>query len=71
MLLKDSSQALIPSAGGSGSFGRGLEVIKARNPGEAKWARKQGGSFAEQRRREAQKTRVGFVHNNQKRECPS
>jgi len=41
--------------------------MKARNAGEARWAKKQGGSFIDQRRREAMKTRVGFVHNSQKR----
>ena len=66
--LADPSQALVPVAGGQGAFGRGLEVMKARNAGEAKWAKKQGRSFKDQRVREAHKTRVGFVHNNQKRE---
>ncbi|ORX34346.1 hypothetical protein BD324DRAFT_635486 [Kockovaella imperatae] len=66
LLLQDSNKALVPTAGGAGSFGRGLEVIKARNAGEAKWAKKQGRSFNESRRREAQRTRVAFVHNNQK-----
>lgn len=42
--------------------------MKARNAGEAKWARKQAGSFKDIRVREAFKTRIGYVHNNQKRE---
>ena len=66
--LADPTLALVPIAGGSGGFGRGLQVVKARNAGEAKWARKQGRSFNEQRRRTDHATRVGFVHNNQKRE---
>ena len=67
--LADPTQALVPVAGGSGGFGRGLQVVKARNAGEAKWARKQGRSFNEQRRRTDFATRIGFVHNNQKRQC--
>ena len=66
--LADPSQALVPVSGGQGAYGRGLQVIKARNAGEAKWARKQGRSFKDQRVKEALKTRVGFVHNSQKRE---
>jgi pre-60S factor REI1 len=68
--LADPTQALVPVAGGSGGFGRGLQVMKARNAGEAKWAKKQGRSFNEQRRRTEHQTRVGFVHNNQKRTSP-
>jgi len=42
--------------------------MKARNAGEAKWAKRQARSHIDQRKREAHKTRVGYVHNNQKRE---
>jgi pre-60S factor REI1 len=66
--LADPSLALVPVAGGQGAFGRGLEVMKARNAGEAKWARQQARSHLDQRKKEAMKTRVGYVHNNQKRE---
>lgn len=66
--LADPSQALVPVAGGHGAYGKGLQVMKARNAGEAKWAKQQARSFKDQRAREAHKTRVGFVHNNQKRE---
>ena len=66
--LADPTQALIPVAGGQGSFGRGLEVMKARNAGEAKWAKRQASTYKDQRCREAFKTRVGFVGNNQRRE---
>lgn len=69
--LADPSSALVPVAGGHGAFGRGLEVVKARNAGEAAWAKKQGRSFKDQRAREAFKTKVGFRNNNQKRKFPS
>lgn len=42
-------------------------MVKARNAGEAAWAKKQGRSFKDQRAREAFKTKVGFRNNNQKR----
>jgi len=66
--LKDTSQAVIPAAGGSGAFGKGLQVMKVRNAGEAAWAKRQGRSFNDKQRKEAVRTRVGFVHNNQKRQ---
>lgn len=69
--LADPTQALVPVAGGHGAFGRGLQVMKARNAGEAKWAKRQARSHIEQRKREAFKTRVGYVHNNQKRKHDS
>ncbi|WWC59156.1 uncharacterized protein I303_101704 [Kwoniella dejecticola CBS 10117] len=64
--LADPSLALVPVAGGLGAFGKGQELMKARNAGEAKWAQRQGRSFNDQRVKEQYKTRVGFVHNNQK-----
>ncbi|WVW78779.1 hypothetical protein I302_100741 [Kwoniella bestiolae CBS 10118] len=64
--LADPSLALVPVAGGHGAFGRGQELMKARNAGEAKWAKRQGRSFKDQKYREQFKTRVGFTHNNQK-----
>lgn len=67
-LLADPSQALIPVAGGAGGYGRGLEVMKARNAGEAKWAKKQAQGFHDQKARQLHKTKMGFKHNNQKRE---
>jgi hypothetical protein len=66
--LADPSQALIPVSGGHGGYGKGLQTVKARNAGEAKWAKKAGKSFRDQRTREDHKTRVGYVHNSQKRE---
>lgn len=65
--LADPSAALVPVAGGHGAFGRGLDVVKARNAGEATWAKKQGKSFKDQRTREQFRTKVGFRNNNQKR----
>lgn len=67
--LADPSLALVPAAGGAGGFGRGLEVMKARNAGEARWARKEAQSFKDQRARQAHQTKMGFKHNNQKRQC--
>ncbi|WVQ97780.1 hypothetical protein IAU59_004894 [Kwoniella sp. CBS 9459] len=64
--LADPSLALVPVAGGHGAFGRGQELMKARNAGEAKWARRQGRSFKDQYVKEQYKTKIGFVHNNQK-----
>ncbi|KAK8846717.1 hypothetical protein IAR55_005804 [Kwoniella newhampshirensis] len=64
--LADSSLALVPVAGGHGAFGRGQELMKARNAGEAKWARRQARSFHDQRSKELHKTKMGFVHNSQK-----
>ncbi|KAK4689792.1 pre-60S factor REI1, partial [Tremellales sp. Uapishka_1] len=64
--LADPTQALVPVAGGHGGFGKGLQVVKARNAGEARWAKQQGKSFKDQRIREDHKTKVGFVHNSQK-----
>jgi pre-60S factor REI1 len=65
--LADPSLALIPIAGGMGKYGRGLEMMKARNPGEAKWARAQARSHKDQRVKEQHKTKVAFKHNSQKR----
>lgn len=66
--LADPSSALVPIAGGHGGYGRGLEVVKARNAGEAQWAKKQGKSFNDQKSREQFKTKVGFRNNSQKRQ---
>jgi len=66
--LADPSLALIPVAGGMGGYGRGLEMMKARNPGEAKWARAQARSFKDQKAKMHHQTRMGFKHNSQKRE---
>ncbi|WWD22026.1 hypothetical protein CI109_106514 [Kwoniella shandongensis] len=64
--LADPTLALVPIAGGHGAFGRGQELMKARNAGEAKWARRQARSFHDQRAKELHKTKMGFVHNSQK-----
>lgn len=69
--LADPSQALISIAGGHGAYGKGLEVMRATNAGEASWAKKQARSHLDQKRREAFRTAVGYKHNNQKRECMS
>jgi hypothetical protein len=66
--LNDPSGDLIPVSGGSGGYGQGQQVMKARNAGEARWAKNMAREGREWRAREAHKTRVGFVHNSQKRE---
>ncbi|TXT13459.1 hypothetical protein VHUM_00826 [Vanrija humicola] len=65
--LADPTSSLVPVAGGHGAYGRGLETVKARNAGEATWAKKQAKAFKDQRTREDFKTKVGFRHNSQKR----
>ncbi|TCD62607.1 hypothetical protein EIP91_006653 [Steccherinum ochraceum] len=66
-LLTDKKSALIPRKGGNfGAFGGGMEVIKARNAGEARDAGKHVKQFRDQARREHFKTKVGFKHNSQK-----
>ncbi len=68
--LNDPTQAVISSRAGAGGHGRGLEVMKARNAGEARWAKNMAKQNREWRAREAHKTRVGFTHNSQKRGWP-
>lgn len=65
--LADPTAALIPTTGGSGGYGRGQEVMKARNAGEAKWAKKMARDNRDIKKLEAHKTRVAIkVHNSQK-----
>ncbi|OWT41556.1 pre-60S factor REI1 [Cryptococcus neoformans] len=64
--LADPSLALVPVAGGHGAFGKGQQLMKARNAGEAKWAKKQGRNFQDQSKREQFKTKIGYIHNSQK-----
>jgi hypothetical protein len=66
--LADPTQALIPVAGGTGNHGRGLQTMKARNAGEAKWARAEARSFKDMKARSNHFTRVAFKHNSMKRE---
>ena len=65
-LLADKNSALVPRKGGFGAFGRGTEVVKARNRGEAKEAGRHIREFRDQKRRQDFQTKVGFIHNNQK-----
>lgn len=65
--LADPTQALIPVSGGSGGYGKGLQVMNVRNAGEARWAKNIAKQNRDYRKKEAFKTRVGIkVHNNQK-----
>lgn len=65
--LADPSLSLVPVGGGSGAFGKGQMVMKARNAGEAKWAKKLGSSHLDQRRKEAPRHLVSMRGgNNQK-----
>ncbi|KAG2150806.1 C2H2 type zinc-finger-domain-containing protein [Suillus clintonianus] len=65
-LLADKNSALVPRKGGFGAHGQGMEVVKARNRGEAREAGRHVREFRDQKRREDFKTRVGFIHNSQK-----
>ncbi|KAI0305505.1 C2H2 type zinc-finger-domain-containing protein [Multifurca ochricompacta] len=65
-LLADKNSALVPRKAGFGAFGAGTEVIKARNRGEAREAGRHIREFRDQKRKEDYRTRVAFVHNNQK-----
>lgn len=65
-LLADKNSALVPRKGGFGAFGGGFDVVKARNPGEAREAGRHVKKFRDQQRREQFKTKVGFRNNNQK-----
>jgi pre-60S factor REI1 len=65
-LIADKNSALVPTKGGFGAYGAGTQVVKARNRGEAREAGRHIREFREQNRREQFKTRIGFVHNNQK-----
>lgn len=58
---------LVPAHGGGfGAFGKGTQVIKARNRGEAREAGRHVREFRDQNRREQFKTKVGFIANSQK-----
>jgi len=65
-LIADKNSALVPLRGGFGAFGKGTEVVKARNRGEAKEAGRHVREFRDQTRREHFKTQVGFRNNHQK-----
>ncbi|KAH7888778.1 C2H2 type zinc-finger-domain-containing protein [Phlebopus sp. FC_14] len=65
-LLADKNSALVPRKGGFGAHGQGTEVVRARNKGEAREAGRHIREFRDQRRRQEFKTKVGFIHNNQK-----
>jgi len=65
-LLAEKNSALVPRKGGFGAFGAGMEVVKARNAGEAREAGRHVREFRDQNRREQFKTKVGFRHNYQK-----
>lgn len=65
--LADPSLSLVPLGGGSGAFGKGQQVVKARNAGEAKWAKKLGKSHLDQRKKEGPRHSVSMRGgNNQK-----
>ena len=65
-LIGDKNSALVPVKGGFGAFGSGTDVVKARNRGEAREAGRHIREHRDQQRREQFKTKVGFIHNNQK-----
>jgi pre-60S factor REI1 len=65
-LLNEKNSALVPRGGGFGEFGGGMQVVKARNAGEAKEAGRHVREFRDVKRKEDFKTKVGFIHNHQK-----
>lgn len=65
-LLADKNSALVPRKGGFGAYGAGTDVIKARNPGEAREAGRHVREFRDQQRQESFRTKIGFKHNHQK-----
>lgn len=65
-MLTDKDNMLVPMKGGFGAYGGGMEVVKARNRGEAKEAGRHVKEFRDQKRRENFKTKVGFRNNHQK-----
>ncbi|KAF5322550.1 hypothetical protein D9619_001410 [Psilocybe cf. subviscida] len=65
-LIADKNSALVPTRGGFGAFGKGTEVVKARNRGEAREAGRHVREFRDMKRREDFKTKVGFIGNSQK-----
>jgi pre-60S factor REI1 len=65
-LLNEKNSALIPRKGGFGEFGGGMQVVKARNAGEAREAGRHMKEFRDVKRKEDFKTKVGFIHNHQK-----
>jgi len=65
-LLADKNAALVPRKGGFGAFGAGMDVVKARNRGEAREAGRHVQEYRDQKRREDFKTKVAFIHNSQK-----
>ena len=65
-LLNEKNSALVPRKGGFGEFGGGMQVVKARNAGEAKEAGRHMKEFRDVKRKEDFKTKVGFIHNHQK-----
>jgi pre-60S factor REI1 len=65
-LLADKNAALVPRRGGFGAFGIGMDVVKARNRGEAREAGRHVREHRDQKRREDFKTKVAFIHNSQK-----
>ena len=64
--LGEKNSSLVPTKGGFGAFGSGMQLIKARNPGEAREAGRHVREFRDVNRREQFKTKVAFRHNSQK-----
>lgn len=61
------SSALVPAKGGDfGAFGKGMQVIKARNAGEAKEAGRHVREHRDSKRKEEFRTKIGFRGNYQK-----
>jgi len=65
-LLADKNAAFVPRKGGYGAFGLGTDIVKARNPGEARNAGRHVREHRDQRRMEEFRTSVAFKNNHQK-----
>ncbi|KAH8929519.1 hypothetical protein BT69DRAFT_1345814 [Atractiella rhizophila] len=61
-----SRQGLVAAKGGGGKFGRGGELVKARNAGEAKEAGRHIREYRDQRKISEQQFVTGMKNNNQK-----
>ncbi len=57
-------KAMIAMGGGKGKFGKGRQLIRARNPGEARNAMRPTLNFTEARIHQEHTTKVGMRHNS-------
>lgn len=60
-----NSSSLVPVSGGSGAFGRGQQVVRAKNAGEARHAQAASRGFAQQKAQQRKALKLGIVGNSQ------